>query len=84
MRHPEGGFYSAEDADSIDPDNPGHKAEGAFYVWRRSEIEKIFEGRERCVFCLRYGVHPEGNVLDDPHSEFTGKNILSEAVGRKR
>ena len=41
MRHPEGGFYSAEDADSIDPDNQGHKAEGAFYVWRRSELDKF-------------------------------------------
>src|SRR6185503_19392288 len=33
MRHADGGFYSAEDADSPDPENPSHKAEGAFYVW---------------------------------------------------
>jgi hypothetical protein len=43
MRHPEGGFYSAEDADSSDPENPSHKAEGAFYVWRQSEIEELLD-----------------------------------------
>jgi uncharacterized protein YyaL (SSP411 family) len=75
MRHSDGGFYSAEDADSIDPDDPGHKAEGAFYVWRRSEIEQVL-GRRADKFCLRYGVNPEGNVAEDPHGEFQGKNIL--------
>ena len=34
MTHPDGGFYSAEDADSvIDPANPKEKGEGAFYIW---------------------------------------------------
>src|SRR5262249_931226 len=36
----EGGFYSAEDADSvIDPARPNEKGEGAFYIWAQSEIE---------------------------------------------
>ena len=30
-------------------------------------------------FSYRYGVEPHGNVQDDPHGEFTGKNILYEA-----
>ncbi|MEM9725487.1 MAG: DUF255 domain-containing protein [Pseudomonadota bacterium] len=34
MRAEGGGFYAAEDADSIDPAT-GEKAEGAFYLWRR-------------------------------------------------
>jgi uncharacterized protein YyaL (SSP411 family) len=40
MLDPEGGFYSAEDADSvIDPAQPEEKGEGAFYVWTQGEIE---------------------------------------------
>ena len=38
LTDPDGGFYSAEDADSVPPeqaDTPGaHKTEGAFYIWR--------------------------------------------------
>ena len=34
-----GAFYSAEDADSPDPENRSHSGEGAFYIWRKSEIE---------------------------------------------
>ena len=46
MTHPEGGFYSAEDADSvIDPANPNEKGEGAFYIWsaRRNSRELLGE-----------------------------------------
>ena len=39
MRHEEGGFYSAEDAESIDPDKPEEKREGAFYVWSWEQLE---------------------------------------------
>lgn len=37
----EGGFYAAFDADS--PDGNGKKEEGAFYVWKRQDLEEIFE-----------------------------------------
>ena len=30
-------------------------------------------------FCYRYGVREGGNVDNDPHGEFTGKNILYQA-----
>jgi uncharacterized protein YyaL (SSP411 family) len=80
MRHPEGGFYSAEDADSIDPENPAHKGEGAFYIWRRTEIEQLLGAERAAIFCHRFGVSAEGNVIEDPHAEFTGRNILYEAV----
>src|SRR5690348_18360396 len=80
MRHPEGGFYSAEDADSPDPENPTHKREGAFYVWALSELEELLGNWRGALFCRRYGVTPEGNVLEDPHSEFSGRNILFEAA----
>ena len=36
LRHPDGGFFSAEDADSLDAD--GHSHEGAFYVFTVDEV----------------------------------------------
>jgi uncharacterized protein len=80
LSHPEGGFYSAEDADSaIDAANPGEKGEGAFYTWSRGEVESL-AGAERAEwFAYRFGMEPEGNVVNDPQGEFTGKNILYQA-----
>jgi uncharacterized protein len=75
-----GGFYSAEDADSvIDPAKPDEKGEGAFYVWTQREIAAVVVEPAAGWFSYRYGVEAHGNVRDDPHSEFTGKNILCEA-----
>lgn len=80
MTDPEGGFYSAEDADSvIDPSQPEIKGEGAFYVWRRAEIDAVLGQPVADWFCYRYGVEEDGNVAQDPHGEFTGKNILYQA-----
>ena len=79
MTHPDGGFYSAEDADSvIDPAHPEHKGEGAFYIWSAGEIRDI-AGDAAGLIAYRYGVREEGNVDNDPHNEFTGKNILYQA-----
>ena len=76
-----GGFYSAEDADSvIDPEDPGVKGEGAFYIWTAEEIREHLEPLAADWFCYRYGVAESGNVASDPHSEFTGRNILYRAV----
>jgi uncharacterized protein len=36
LRHPDGGFCSAQDADSLDAD--GHSHEGAFYIWTADEV----------------------------------------------
>ena len=80
MTSPEGAFYSAEDADSvIDTANPEVKGEGAFYLWTQAEIEAALGQPAAERFCYHYGVRPEGNVEEDPHGEFTGKNILSDA-----
>ena len=76
----EGGFYSAEDADSvIDPAHPREKGEGAFYVWTRAEIESLLGRPAAEYFCHHFGVAPDGNVREDPQAEFTGKNILFAA-----
>jgi uncharacterized protein YyaL (SSP411 family) len=80
LRDPEGGFYSAEDADSAaDPAQPALKSEGAFYLWTASEIEATAGNAAAKWFCHRYGVRQSGNVDQDPHGEFTGKSILFEA-----
>jgi uncharacterized protein YyaL (SSP411 family) len=80
MISPEGAFYSAEDADSAaDPDRPGVKSEGAFYLWRKSEIEQLLGEQAAAPFCDLYGVREGGNVEFDPHGEFGGRNILYAA-----
>jgi uncharacterized protein YyaL (SSP411 family) len=75
-----GAFYSAEDADSvIDPAEPQHKGEGAFYIWSAQEIRECSGQPAADWFAYRYGVEERGNVAHDPHEEFTGKNILFQA-----
>src|SRR6266513_139592 len=84
MASKEGGFFSAEDADSPDVagnDDPGYRktAEGAFYVWTKKEIDTAL-GDAAEVFEFHYGVQPHGNAPEgsDPHDEFRGKNVLIE------
>ena len=60
MRGPEGGFYSAYDADS-------EGVEGRFYVWTPQEIREVLgDGAEAVI--EHYGVTERGN--------FEGANIL--------
>jgi uncharacterized protein YyaL (SSP411 family) len=77
MADADGGFYSAEDADSAaDPAQPNVKREGAFYLWTAAEIRAVV-GQPVCDWLFhRYGVLEDGNVSHDPHGEFTGRNIL--------
>jgi len=86
MTSPEGGFYSAQDADSPIPVShrrPGGPAEGegAYYLWTRSEIFDLLPPAAAEAFCAQCGVTEAGNVPEplDPHGEFTGKNILCAA-----
>ena len=77
MTSPEGGFYSAEDADS-------EGEEGKFYVWSDFELRKIFlnkladlEAGTQTVFDIyaeAYGINEEGN--------YEGKNIPSKIFSR--
>src|SRR5437660_92433 len=83
MTSKEGGFFSAEDADSpvAGIGDPGHRktAEGAFYVWTKKEIDAAL-GDAADIFDFYYGVQAHGNAPEgsDPHDEFRGKNILIE------
>ena len=80
LYHPQGGFYSAEDADSY-PDSGSKKTdkvEGAFYVWDLAEIKGVLDEKTAAVFVDHYGIKPDGNASDDPHGFFEGKNILHQ------
>ncbi len=74
-----GGFYSAEDADSLPPEDVGkpgaHAMEGAFYLWRASELAPIV-GEDEPIVRQRFGIEENGNAPADPHGEFTGKNLV--------
>lgn len=82
LTSPEGGFYSAEDADSLPKTDAIRKSEGAFYVWTREEIAEVL-GEDRVEeFCAAYGVEAEGNVpiSSDPHGELEGTNVLIQRL----
>jgi uncharacterized protein len=77
LTDPAGGFYSAEDADSLTSVGGKEKAEGAFYLWRKDEIDQAL-GEYAEVFDYQYGIEAEGNApaVSDPQGEFQGKNVL--------
>ncbi|MGH9999334.1 MAG: thioredoxin domain-containing protein [Nitrosopumilaceae archaeon] len=64
MTSPEGGFYSAQDADS-------EGEEGKYYVWKKSQIQGII-AKDADIFCLSYDVTDGGN--------FEGHNILNNNI----
>jgi uncharacterized protein YyaL (SSP411 family) len=64
MTSPDGGFYSAYDADS-------EGEEGKFYVWKKKEIQEIL-GKDSDIFCLYYDVTDGGN--------FEGHTILYNSM----
>ncbi|KAK5981370.1 Spermatogenesis-associated protein 20 [Trichostrongylus colubriformis] len=84
LSHKEGGFYAAEDADSLPTPSSHEKKEGAFCVWEMSQIKELLKdskiGDKDAVdiFCRYYDVHDEGNVSrsKDPHGELQRRNVL--------
>jgi len=80
LRHPAGGFFSAEDADSLDA--TGHSEEGTFYVWSLDEVTDVLTESlgepAATAFVARYGVTRSGNF--EP-SAAGGSNILFLPIG---
>lgn len=82
----DGGFYSAEDADSLPVEGGGHKKEGAFCVWTQQEINSLLPDVLHTnpsvtladLFSYHYGAEAKGNVdpHKDPHGELKGQNVL--------
>jgi len=70
MTHPDGGFYSAEDADS-----DGH--EGKFYCWTHEELSGLLTPEEFNVTAGYFGITKPGNFVDHSHpSPLAGQNVL--------
>jgi uncharacterized protein len=69
MRGPEGGFYSALDADS-------DGVEGRFYVWTVAELEDVL-GDDADAGIRWLGASQEGNFVD-PHHPEPGLNVLED------
>lgn len=94
LQHPEGGFYSGEDADSLPEHGDAAKIEGAFYAWEWHELcdvysENIEEFAAVCpqafeLFAAYYGCDECGNVDgdSDPHGHLRTKNILMVQMTR--
>jgi uncharacterized protein YyaL (SSP411 family) len=71
MTHSEGGFYSAEDADS-------EGQEGKFYCWTHDELAKLLSPEEFIVAANYFGITKEGNFVDHSHpNPLPGLNVLS-------
>ena len=68
MTSPEGGFYSAEDADS-------EGREGAFYVWTSDELREVL-GDEADLVMDVYNIEENGNFEDEATRKKTGENVL--------
>ena len=71
LTHPEGGFFSAEDADS-------EGKEGKFYCWTRGELATLLAPEEFNVATRCFGITEAGNFVD--HSDpdpLPHQNVLS-------
>ncbi|MDE2696680.1 MAG: thioredoxin domain-containing protein [Chloroflexota bacterium] len=70
MLHAEGGFYSAQDADS-------EGIEGKFFVWTPAEFGAVLGPEDGSLAAEVYGVTVAGNFQDPHHPEFGRRNVLS-------
>ncbi|MBA2529618.1 MAG: thioredoxin domain-containing protein, partial [Euzebyales bacterium] len=77
MRAPEGGFYSATDADS-------EGVEGRYFTWSAAEFDEVVAaaGEDPAVFRRFYGVTEQGNFTDPHHPQLPRTSILHEDVAR--
>ena len=82
MLDKEGGFYSAQDADS-------EGIEGKYFLWSLDQVKDVLGEADASIFNDYYGVTTGGNFQDPHHPELSGRNILSvprdlEAVAQER
>ena len=67
LRHPQGGFYSAYDADS-------EGEEGKFYLWTLPEVEAVL-GADTAAFASAYDITAKGNYYEEATGARTPENI---------
>jgi uncharacterized protein YyaL (SSP411 family) len=68
MQAPEGGFYSAEDADA-------EGEEGKFTVWTLGELAEVLGAEDAALYATVYQFEPEGNFAEEATGRRTGANI---------
>jgi uncharacterized protein YyaL (SSP411 family) len=85
MRGRKGGFYSAQDADTVD-------GEGVYYTWKNDEVKEILGAEDAEIFSFRYGITRAGNfdggrtILRRANSVETTASrfgLSSEEIGRR-
>jgi uncharacterized protein YyaL (SSP411 family) len=69
MRGPEGGFFSAEDADT-------EGVEGKFYLWTQEQVQEALGDGEADLVNRVFNVEKEGNFAEEASGKKTGANIL--------
>jgi uncharacterized protein YyaL (SSP411 family) len=69
LQSPEGGFFSAEDADS-------EGEEGRFYLWETGEIEALLPAEELETAGRLFGLEKGGNYFDEVLRDRNGLNII--------
>jgi uncharacterized protein YyaL (SSP411 family) len=81
MTSPEGGFYSAEDADS-------EGEEGLFYLWTQQEIRSVLDAPSSALLEEVFDIREEGNVEEtasgNPRSNVLVMKADIAAAARKR
>jgi uncharacterized protein YyaL (SSP411 family) len=70
MLDAEGGFYSAQDADS-------EGIEGKYFLWTAEQVHAVLGGEDTPLFNDYYGVTEGGNFTDPHHPHLTARNVLS-------
>ena len=78
LRDETGAFYSAEDADSEDPET-GESREGAFYVWTMDDLREHLDAETVEQFATVYSFQEQGNFEEEATGERTGENVLHRA-----
>src|ERR1035437_9854941 len=73
MTASDGGFYSAEDADS-------EGQEGKFYIWTEEQIRRVLEADEADLAVKVYNVKENGNFREEATGMPRGANILHMAA----
>ncbi len=74
MTSSQGGFYSAESADS-------EGEEGKFYIWKQKELIGLLGKKTANEILDYYHIEPDGNFVDPVFSQKSGENILYTTEG---
>ncbi len=77
MRSKEGGFYSAQDAES-------GGEEGGYYLWTKDEIDSLLDPEENRVFSLISHITTPGNFIDPVSGARNGTNIVHVAISHRQ